>query len=117
MDGFSESLHFELAPLGIRVKIIEPGVIKTDFYDRSMDVLAQPGLTAYDAFIARTMPKMLASGREAPGPDLVANDIFKAATDGSTRMRYTPNSGLIMALRKILPDRWFFALIRGATGA
>ncbi len=39
VEGFSESLHYELKPLNIRVKIIEPGVIKTDFYDRSLDLV------------------------------------------------------------------------------
>lgn len=36
-EGLSESLHFELAPLGVRVKIVEPGAIKTDFMSRSLD--------------------------------------------------------------------------------
>jgi NAD(P)-dependent dehydrogenase (short-subunit alcohol dehydrogenase family) len=38
VEGFSESLNFELAPFGIRVKLVEPGVIKTDFVTRSLDV-------------------------------------------------------------------------------
>ncbi|MCL2318378.1 MAG: SDR family oxidoreductase, partial [Methanomassiliicoccaceae archaeon] len=32
VEGFSEALRYELRPFNIRVKIIEPGVIKTDFY-------------------------------------------------------------------------------------
>ena len=35
VDGYSESLQYELQNFGIRVKIIEPGAIKTDFYSRS----------------------------------------------------------------------------------
>jgi NAD(P)-dependent dehydrogenase (short-subunit alcohol dehydrogenase family) len=117
VDGFSESLHFELAPLGIRVKIIEPGVIKTDFYERSMDLVSKPGLTAYDAFVASTAPKMLEAGASAAGPEIVAKAILSAATDSSGRMRYTPNAGVILFLRKLLPERWFYAIIRKATGA
>ena len=30
VEGLSESLHYELLPLGIRVKVIEPGMVKTD---------------------------------------------------------------------------------------
>ncbi|MGZ3688241.1 MAG: SDR family oxidoreductase, partial [Bdellovibrionota bacterium] len=37
VEGFTEGLHYELAPIGIRVKLIEPGAIKTEFYDRSAD--------------------------------------------------------------------------------
>jgi len=33
---FSEALHYELRPFHIKVRIIEPGFIRTDFYDRSM---------------------------------------------------------------------------------
>jgi short-subunit dehydrogenase len=35
IEGFSESLQYELEPFGLRVKLIEPGPIKTDFYGRS----------------------------------------------------------------------------------
>jgi NAD(P)-dependent dehydrogenase (short-subunit alcohol dehydrogenase family) len=35
VEGFSESLHHELAPLGIRVTIVEPGYFRTDFLDAS----------------------------------------------------------------------------------
>jgi NADP-dependent 3-hydroxy acid dehydrogenase YdfG len=34
VEGFSESLQYELEQFNIRVKIIEPGPIKTDFYGR-----------------------------------------------------------------------------------
>jgi NAD(P)-dependent dehydrogenase (short-subunit alcohol dehydrogenase family) len=35
VEGFSESLYHELAPLGIRVTIVEPGYFRTDFLDAS----------------------------------------------------------------------------------
>ncbi len=53
VEGFSESLNFELEPFGIRVKLVEPGSIKTDFITRSLDVLKQDGLDVYDDFIRR----------------------------------------------------------------
>jgi short-subunit dehydrogenase len=37
VEGYSESLQYELAQIGIRVKVVEPGPIATDFYGRSMD--------------------------------------------------------------------------------
>ncbi|HRH43553.1 MAG TPA: SDR family oxidoreductase, partial [Pyrinomonadaceae bacterium] len=58
VEGFSESLQYELKPFNIKVKIIEPGPIKTDFYDRSMDLTKKDGLTAYDSFIEKVMPNM-----------------------------------------------------------
>ena len=114
VEGFSEALNFELESLGIRVKIVEPGPIKTDFYDRSMDVVSKEGLTAYDAFVARAMPSMMKSGASAPGPIAVAKVIYSAATDGSSRIRYQANSASILALRRILPDRLFMKVVKAA---
>lgn len=114
VEGFSESLQYELEPFDVRVKIIEPGPIKTDFYDRSMDLMEKPGLTAYDGYVRSTMPNMQKAGYNAPGPDIVAQAIYRAATDNSARMRYCPNSAAILALRRMLPERAFYSVVRGA---
>lgn len=113
VEGFSESLQFELQPFNIRVKIIEPGAIKTDFYDRSMDVISKPELTAYDAFVNRAMPNMNKFGETAPGPEVVAKVIYRAATDGSWKMRYQAN-GALLILRRLLPISWFLGIVRKA---
>ena len=112
VEGFSEALQFELQPLNIRVKIIEPGAIKTDFYDRSMDVMSKPGLTAYDSFVNKAMPNMNKFGEIAPGPEKVAAVIFKAATDGSGKLRYQVNSAPLLALRRLLPLSLFQRIVR-----
>src|SRR5690606_18725103 len=38
VDGFSESLAYELAQFGIQVKVIAPGGMQTDFAIRSMEI-------------------------------------------------------------------------------
>ena len=48
VEGFSESLHYELDPLGIQVKLVEPGAIATDFGGRSMDFQHDESLAAYN---------------------------------------------------------------------
>jgi NAD(P)-dependent dehydrogenase (short-subunit alcohol dehydrogenase family) len=110
----TESLGFELEPHGIRVKIVEPGPIKTSFYDRSMDLAKKPGLTAYDGFVAKAMPNLQAAGAKAPGPERVARVIWKAATDGSRKLRYPANSAPLLALRRLLPERVFLAIVKSA---
>ena len=112
VEGFSEALQFELQPFNIRVKIIEPGAIKTDFYDRSMDVMSKPGLTAYDSFVNKAMPNMNKFGETAPGPEKVAAVIYKAATDGSGKLRYQVNSMPLLALRRLLPLSLFQRIVR-----
>lgn len=112
VEGFSESLQFELQPFNIRVKIIEPGAIKTDFYHRSMDVISKPGLTAYDAYVNRAMPNMNRFGETAPGPEKVAQVIYQAATEGSSKLRYQINSAPLLALRRLLPLSLFQRIVR-----
>ena len=112
VEGFSESLQFELQPFNIRVKIIEPGAIKTDFFHRSMDVISKPGLTAYDAYVNRAMPNMKRFGETAPGPEKVAQVIYQAATEGSSKLRYQINSAPLLALRRLLPLSLFQRIVR-----
>jgi NAD(P)-dependent dehydrogenase (short-subunit alcohol dehydrogenase family) len=114
LEGFSEALQFELKPLNIRVKIIEPGPIKTDFYDRSMDLSSKPGLTAYDNYVARAMPALQKANETAPGPEIVARVIYKAVTDGSWKLRYSANGALFLALRRLIPERVFRAVVARA---
>ncbi len=112
VEGFSESLQYEVEQFNIRVKIIEPGPIKTDFYDRSRDLTKRDGLTAYDAFVSRVMDTMNKGGADAPDGEVVAQAIFTAVTDGTKRLRYGANTKGILTARKLLPDGLFMPLIR-----
>lgn len=112
VEGFSESIHYELRQFNIKVKLIEPGPIRTDFYERSMELVAKAGLTAYDDFIARAMPYMKEVASTAPGPELVAHAIFRAAMDESYRMRYPVNAIALLTLRKVLPDFLYQTITR-----
>jgi NAD(P)-dependent dehydrogenase (short-subunit alcohol dehydrogenase family) len=53
VEGFSEALAAELAPLGIRVTIVEPGPFRTDFLGRS-GVEAEERIADYDATAGKT---------------------------------------------------------------
>ena len=112
VEGFSESLQYELEQFNIRVKIIEPGPIRTNFYDRSQDITNKEGINAYDAFLARAMPNMLSAGKNAPDGSVVAEAIYTAVTDESKKMRYGVNTKGILTLRRFLPDGLFRSLIR-----
>ncbi len=114
VEGFSESLQYELEQFNVRVKIIEPGPIKTDFYDRSQDVTRKEGLTAYDWFIDKALPNMQKAGADAPDGRVVAETIYEAVTDNSAKMRYPVNSKMVLAARRLLPDWAFFRVVKGA---
>jgi NAD(P)-dependent dehydrogenase (short-subunit alcohol dehydrogenase family) len=116
VEGFSESLQYELKPFRIKVKLIEPGAIKTDFYDRSADIMSRDGLTAYDRFIAIVLPKTEKAGKDGSPPETVAQTIYKASTDDSWKLRYPTgkNAGMLLFLRKFLPDGMFAAFMKRA---
>ena len=103
IEGFSESLQYELEPFGIRVKIIEPGPIKTDFYGRSEDIAKRDGLSVYDGKFEPFMDFMREGGATAPDGSTVANVIYDAVTDRTNRLRYPVNTKGILGLRGILP--------------
>ncbi|MEM1408918.1 MAG: SDR family oxidoreductase [Bacteroidota bacterium] len=114
VEGFSESLQYELRQFAISVKLIEPGAIKTDFYDRSMDVIKREGLALYDDYVGRAFNNIQDMGASAEGPEVVAKKTYKAATDNSNRFRYPVggNAPALLFLRRILPDNLFFMGIR-----
>jgi NAD(P)-dependent dehydrogenase (short-subunit alcohol dehydrogenase family) len=119
VEGFSESVAFELRPFGIRVRLVEPGAIRTDFYGRSRARIEAPVEGGYDDLVARCESISLAAGLQAvSGPEVVADTIVRAITDRSWRLRYpvAPPAGSLMALRKILPESWFLGLIRRRYG-
>jgi short-subunit dehydrogenase len=113
VEGFSESLHYELKQFGIKVKLIEPGAIKTDFYDRSMEIMKKDGLLAYDEYAENALANMHDIGEKAPGPIIVAKKVFKAVTDGSSTLRYAvgSNAPLLLFLRRAIPNSWFFGMV------
>ena len=113
VEGFSESLQYEVEQFNIRIKIIEPGPIQTDFYDRSQDLTRKEGLTAYDYFIDKALPNMQKAGKDAPDGKVVAEKIYEAITDDSKKLRYGVNTKGILAARKFLPDWAFFKVIKG----
>lgn len=118
VEGFSESLAYELRPFGIRVRIIEPGAIRTDFYGRSRAQVPSAAGDGYAELVARWEAVSIARGMTGADPALVAATILRAATDRGGRLRYPVASPapLLLSLRRWLPERWWMALVRRRYG-
>ncbi len=108
IEGLSESISYELSEFNIRVKIIEPGGIKTNFIDRGTTWASHPD---YDDRAARVKQFMGNLDNSLPGPEGVAKAIYRAATDRSGRLRYSPYGEAFLLLHAILPDRLWRSLI------
>ena len=119
LEGWSESMAFELNQLGIGMKTVSPGGMKTDFFTRSSDTGRHP---AYDALVDRVMsaisdPKQMETYST---PEEIAEVVYEAATDGKDQLRYVAGADAKAtyamrlqlgdeAFRKAMGDRFFGA--------
>lgn len=117
VEGFSESLSFELGDIGISVKIVEPGVIETEFQGRSLDWAAREGLDAYDGTIAKFQRAMEGMNQASSPASLVAETVWEAAHDASSRLRFLcgADAEQMFAGRRQAGDEAFVEGIRAQT--
>ncbi|NEQ55702.1 MAG: SDR family oxidoreductase [Leptolyngbya sp. SIO3F4] len=116
VEGFSEGLHWELASIGVKVKIVEPGGVATDFGGRSLDMQHDPELAGYNDFFntfteafGKTMdPSMMST------PEMIADVIYKAANDESDTLRFAAGADAeqLLAARSSMVDEEFFNMIK-----
>jgi NAD(P)-dependent dehydrogenase (short-subunit alcohol dehydrogenase family) len=117
LEGFTESLAYELASQNIAVKIIElGGVVSTNFGKRSGAEAAQNApLADYDAFVAgaNAIFDGLRAQRRATEED-VAKVIFAAATDGTNQLRYVATNDILplVKARRETSEQEYMALMR-----
>lgn len=118
VEGLSEALSFEMEAIGVRVKIIEPGFIKTDFAGRSFDFTNDESLTEYQDFVGQILPAMSGMSDTGSEPELVAEVIYRAATDGTNQLRYVagPSGEEILGNRKSADDATFLAGVKRQMG-
>ena len=119
VEGFSESLQHELRPFGIRVKLVEPGVIRTDFYGRSADASQADAGSPYADYARKVLTNMTPGEQSGSSAAQVAEVVFRAATDGSAKLRYPAGSDAkqILWLRKLTPDWLYTRIVRGIVEA
>jgi NAD(P)-dependent dehydrogenase (short-subunit alcohol dehydrogenase family) len=117
VEGLSDSLRVEVAELGIKVVIIQPGSIRSEWSGIAADQLeATSANTAY-AGQAKIIGAALRAVDRMPlasGPEVVAEAIAKAVQSPKPRTRYVVGGGArgILLAERILPDRGFDKFIQ-----
>ncbi|GGE35584.1 short-chain dehydrogenase/reductase [Pullulanibacillus camelliae] len=108
VNGFTEALLYELAPLNIRVKIVEPGPTKTEFAGKSMDFLENENLLDYSEFESKvgSVYETLFDPNKISSPEFTADVIYEAATDPSNRLRYQSGSDLLKEREALTDDEF-----------
>jgi NADP-dependent 3-hydroxy acid dehydrogenase YdfG len=117
VEGISEALHFELEAIGVKVKIVEPGGVKTDFGGRSMDFSNDESMTGYQPVVQGVMTAF-STERPASEPAVIAQVIYQAVTDGSNKLRYPAGEDAhqMLAQREAVGDAAFFNGIKAEFG-
>ncbi len=117
VEGISEALSFEMEQIGVKVKIVEPGMIATDFGGRSFDFQAGE-ITEYQPIIGALM-KVWQGGELNPSPaNLVADVIYQATTDESPTLRYRAgdDANFLLDNRKKMNEDEFINMIKEQYG-
>jgi NAD(P)-dependent dehydrogenase (short-subunit alcohol dehydrogenase family) len=101
VEGLSESMRYELEPFHIRVKMIEPGSINTEFGKGSKQTAVSD---PYRASMTKFLAVFTKSNAAGSRPEEVAKVIYRAANDPSNRLRYLAKPGPLFWMNRILPD-------------
>jgi short-subunit dehydrogenase len=89
VEGLSESLSFEVEPFGIKVVLIEPGMISTNFF--SSVAMAKKSLSPDSAYSRMIKAMEETAGKlmqNASSPELVARIVLGAVTSKNPKLRY-----------------------------
>jgi NAD(P)-dependent dehydrogenase (short-subunit alcohol dehydrogenase family) len=115
VEGLSESMAYELEPFGIRVILIEPGFVQTNFAN-SMVVAkkAQDPTSPYSQMMQRIAASSSELAKSGSSADLVANVILDAATNPNPRLRYLVGKDVEAwaASKKSMDESEFFNMIK-----
>ena len=99
LEGLSESMSYELEPFGIKVVIIEPGVIRTNFKKNSVmskKSLDNSSISPYSSIIQKIDSSISSMVEHATPPEEVAKAILHAAISNNPKLRYRVGNDMIM---------------------
>jgi NAD(P)-dependent dehydrogenase (short-subunit alcohol dehydrogenase family) len=115
LEGLSESILYELEPFGIKVVLIEPGIIKTNIMNSSIP--ARKALDPKSPYLTlmQKMESYFKNGleNESLPPKEVAKVVLEAVTSKNPNLRYTVGSDAanIIEARMKMSDNEFRSMI------
>jgi NAD(P)-dependent dehydrogenase (short-subunit alcohol dehydrogenase family) len=118
VEGLSESIAYELEPFGIKVILIEPGFIRTNFAHAVVVAKkAQDQSSPYSELMQRMMASSSELAKNASDAELVANIILDAASNPNPRLRYLAGKDVESwaAGKKSMDELEFFNMIKKLT--
>jgi NAD(P)-dependent dehydrogenase (short-subunit alcohol dehydrogenase family) len=122
LEAISDAMRFELRGFGIDVILLEPGLITTEFGEAATASMAETTIAGEDPYVTfnATVGAVTKGAYEGPmkllgaGPDRVAKTIERALgrRRPPARITITPSAKLTIAMRRLMPDRAWDAIMR-----
>ncbi|WP_149553091.1 oxidoreductase [Streptomyces marokkonensis] len=119
VEALTDALRFEAAPFGIKVSLVEPGLIRTGFGDTAARTLADSAAptgpySMLNNAADRQMAQSYRSRTLSAPPEAVAKVIERAATGPRPKIRYviTPAARMLVHSRRLLGAGVFDAYLR-----
>jgi len=101
VEGLSEALHDELAPLGIKVTVIEPGYFRTDFLDASSLSVSSNIIADYEATAGKVRTVAAGLSHNQPGnPERLADVLIDFAAAPNPPVRLPLGSDTVAAIEE-----------------
>ena len=118
VEGLSESISYELGPFGIKVVLIEPGFIKTNFANAMLiGKKAQDLNSPYSKMMQRMQANSGEMAKNASPVDVVSKAILEAVTNKSPNLRYLAGRDVETwaASKKTMSDAEFQNMMQNLT--
>lgn len=118
VEGLSEGLIYELREIGVSIKLVEPGMVKTNIYEHTKNLRLEEYPKEYKKSFRGWHKFIMNSIRKGFEPENTAKTIYQAVTDHKKKFRYTSGSDtkLVHFMRSILPFSLYIKMIRKMSG-
>jgi NAD(P)-dependent dehydrogenase (short-subunit alcohol dehydrogenase family) len=119
LEGYGESLAYEVAPYGIQVTLVEPGNVRTDFTENRREVAVPDGESAYRTTVAKAVGTMARDEENGVPPDDVAVTVQRVLRSARAPRRVSVgklDERVGIAAKRFLPYRLFERAAKGSLG-
>lgn len=113
LEGLSESMAYELDRFDIKVTLVEPGFVKTNFSSIIAKKSQDPD-SEYSKMTEKMAQRMQVMRQNASSSELVANVVLEAVTSRNPNLRYLAGKDVEQWIeqKKKMSDKEFFNMIK-----